>query len=85
MFIEETSKWGAKLISLDQSLISQILFSAYNNRSQFPFKEHIRDYIIGVQSASVADKLITYNKTHFQWLHIPILTPEELIVSLFKK
>jgi hypothetical protein len=81
-FLEEISKWGSILMPLDTVLLSKITSTAYANRSTLSFKEHFRDYVIGIQASSVAQQFITYNKDHFQWMQIPVLTPEEFIRSI---
>jgi len=47
----------------------------------FPFKNHARDYFIGVIAAHNDTILITYNTRHFDWLPKQVLTPEEFVRS----
>lgn len=85
MFIDETLKWGVVHLPFESNLIPQIISTAYSNRGKLSLKEHFRDYMIGVQAESVSEEFISYNKDHFTWLKIPVLTPEEFIEKNFMK
>jgi predicted nucleic acid-binding protein len=85
MYLEEVMKWGGIFMKFNPDLTQSITTTAYNNRGKLAFRDHFRDYMIGIEASSVAEILITYNKTHFEWLNIAILTPEEFILKCYKK
>lgn len=85
MFIDEVSKWGGIFLKFDPKLTYPITKSAYENRGKLAFKEHFRDYMIGNEANSVGELLITYNKSHFDWLKVSVMTPEEFVLSCYKK
>ena len=77
--IKEIAKWNGILMKFNDKVIPEVIEVSYENRGQLSFRDHFRDYLIGVESSKVAEKMITYNKKHFKWMKIPVLTPEELI------
>ena len=60
--------------------VEVIINRIYSNKQNLPFKHHIRDYLIGMQSEKEKREIITYNVSHFQWLNgVGVKTPEEFI------
>ncbi len=80
VFETEMKKFDCKMLGWDCGSVSSIVSRSYDNRRKLPFRDHIRDYIIGVQVEKEERGLITYNTSHFKWLnHIEVKTPEEFI------
>jgi predicted nucleic acid-binding protein len=80
--VKEIAKWNGILMEFNQNVIPEVIKASYANRGQLSFRDHFRDYFIGVEASKVAERIITYNKSHFHWLNIPVLTPEELILEI---
>ncbi|NMC04854.1 MAG: type II toxin-antitoxin system VapC family toxin [Candidatus Lokiarchaeota archaeon] len=72
-------------VVLPWNLIDQkvVLEAAIANKGTLAFKQHFRDFIIGMQCMAAGMPLVTYNTQHFQWCKgISILTPEEFASEL---
>ena len=79
-FKTDIQKFNGIFLEWDNNLIPDVIRYAFNERSQLPFKQHFRDFIIGVECRNNSASLITYNKNHFTWLsEIQIYNPEEFI------
>ncbi len=82
-FTEEVQKYGGVLLKNNSYDVQAVVETAYQNRVRLPFKQHFRDYIIGIEAIKNVKKLITYNTRHFDWItEIGVETPEELILEL---
>ncbi len=79
-FLEEIQKINGSFLGWDSIEVSEVLKNAVANKSTLPFREHIRDFLIGTQCERLKLNLITYNKNHFVWVkNISLLTPEEFV------
>lgn len=81
-YLVEIKKLNGKILDWDSVITQDVLKNAINNRKKLPFRHHFRDFIIGTQCEKTGFNLISYNKTHFDWVkNITILTPEEFILN----
>ncbi len=79
-FLEEIQKINGSFLGWDSIEVSEVIKNALTNKSTLPFRDHIRDFLIGTQCERLKINLITYNKSHFSWMReVSILTPEEFI------
>ncbi|UCE14537.1 MAG: hypothetical protein JSV04_05000 [Candidatus Heimdallarchaeota archaeon] len=81
LFKKDMEALGAVINELTYQDIFHISRNAKN--SALPFRHHARDFIIGTHAHIHESKLITFNKTHFDWLgQENILNPDEFVVLL---
>ena len=79
-------KFDGIFLNWDNSLILEVIQNAFAYKNQLPFKNHIRDFIIGTECEKKQTPLITYDKKHFTWVNkIKIFTPEEYLLELSLK
>ncbi len=79
-FKKDIQKFNGIFLQWDNKFIPDVIQNAFNEKSNLPFKQHFRDFLIGVESIKIPASLITYNKKHFTWLkEIKIYNPEEFI------
>jgi predicted nucleic acid-binding protein len=81
LFKKDIEALGATINDLAYQNIFYISKNAKN--SALPFRHHARDFIIGTHAQFHKAKLITFNKTHFDWLgQENVLSPDELVMVL---
>ena len=80
-FDSEIEDINAKIDFMDKDVSIKISEMVVLKNKSFPFKNHARDYFIGVIAAHNDTILITYNTRHFDWLPKQVLTPEEFVRS----
>ena len=81
-FWEDVQELDAIFLSWGIVELPELLERANQNKSTLPFRDHLRDYLIGMESEKCSIGLITYNLKHFFWLeNTPIITPEELVLA----
>ena len=86
IFQTEMQKFNGVFLDWKVANVEVIINRIYANKQNLPFKHHIRDYLIGMQSEKENRRIITYNVSHFQWIkNIGVITPEELIKEVQKK
>ena len=79
-FKKDIQKFNGIFLQWDNSFIPDVIQYAFNEKSNLPFKQHFRDFLIGLEIVKIPATLITYNKKHFTWLkEIKIYNPEEFI------
>ena len=79
-FRRDIQKFNGIFLEWDNNFIPEVIQYAFREKSHLPFKQHFRDFIIGVECKNISASLITYNKKHFTWLkEIHIYNPEEFI------
>ncbi|MDK2383791.1 MAG: hypothetical protein QI199_03130 [Candidatus Korarchaeota archaeon] len=69
----------AEIPPITREITEKVAERAFTNRRALPFRHHARDYLIGAQAEHLGTWIVTYNKRHFAWVNVPVLTPEELI------
>ena len=83
-FMLELKDLEAKVDLLNEEIGEKVSDIVIQKNQTFPFKQHARDYFIGVIADYNRTILITYNKRHFDWLQEKALIPEEFIISFLK-
>ncbi|MHA1617641.1 MAG: hypothetical protein ACTSVZ_00045 [Promethearchaeota archaeon] len=84
-FRDEMSKFNCQFLDWQISQPKKIILQAYRQKDRLPFRDHIRDFLIGMQSQNQNRRLITYNLSHFKWLNkYSAITPEDLIMEIEK-
>lgn len=81
-YLAEIQKFNGKILDWDSVITQDVLKNAINNRKTLPFRHHFRDFIIGTQCEKLGLDLISYNKSHFDWVkNVITQTPEEFILD----
>ena len=81
-YLAEIQKFNGKILDWDSVITQDVLKNAINNRKTLPFRHHFRDFIIGTQCENLGLDLISYNKSHFDWVkNVITQTPEEFILD----
>ena len=81
-YIAEIQKFDGKILDWDSVITQDVLKNAINNKKTLPFRLHFRDFIIGTQCENLGLDLISYNKSHFDWVkNVITQTPEEFILE----
>jgi predicted nucleic acid-binding protein len=79
-FLEDIKKFEGVFLDWKSIVIEEVIKNAIANKTNMPFRHHIRDFLIGTQCEALKISLVSYNKNHFNWLHtVSVLTPEEFI------
>jgi len=78
-FITDLNDFECILLSGNIIQIPELIEIAYMNKTNLPFREHFRDYMIGLECKSLGLPLITSNIRHFQWSKLENQTPEEFV------
>ena len=86
VFQKEMQKFNCIFLDWNVADVSVIINRIYANKNNLPFKHHIRDYLIGIQSEKEKREIITYNVSHFQWIkNVKVKTPEVFISEFQEK
>ena len=81
-YLAEIQKFNGKILDWDSVITQDVLKNAINNKKTLPFRHHFRDFIIGTQCENLGLDLISYNKSHFDWVkNVITQTPEEFILD----
>ena len=81
-YLAEIQKFNGKILDWDSVITQDVLKNAINNKKTLPFRLHFRDFIIGTQCENLGLDLISYNKSHFDWVkNVITQTPEEFILD----
>ena len=79
---EEMSAYDGHVVNVSPEHLHATATIAFACRRSLPFRDHARDYMIAGQCQGNVDVLVTYNKKHFEAMHLSgttLLTPEEFI------
>ncbi len=83
-FEAEIKDLEARIDLINEEIGEKISEIVFKKNKFFPFKNHARDYFIGVTAEYYQTILITYNTKHFDWLQKKALTPEEFLETFLK-
>jgi len=84
LFVHHVREFGGEFVGWNQFSIQDVVVNAYNARQKLPFRQHIRDFIIGTECETLGCELITFNVDHFYWVKsVPVKSPD-LFVSWFE-
>lgn len=79
-YLSDLEKFNGKMLEWGVFNLELLINNAYDNRAELAFKNHFRDYLIGLQCMNLKLQLVTYNQRHFTWCEgISIITPEDLV------
>ncbi len=80
-YVSEIGKFNGIMVEWGTIDAKAVVETALSLKATMPFRENVRDFIIGTQCNQLDLFLITYNTHHFEWCkHAPI-TPEDFILS----
>jgi predicted nucleic acid-binding protein len=85
-FMIEMQKFNCRMLDWQMGDPELIINKAFDWKQQLPFKDHIRDYLIGTQCKNENRTLITYNVSHFSWIEkIEVIAPEDFVRRFERK
>jgi predicted nucleic acid-binding protein len=79
-FVLHMQEFGGECVGWDQVSIQDVIVNAYNARQKLPFRQHIRDFIIGTECETLGCDLVTSNVDHFSWVKkITVKSPQDFV------
>ncbi len=82
-FVQHVGEFGGELVGWDKVLVQDIVVNAFNARQKLPFRQHIRDFIIGTECETLGCELITWNVKHFFWAKkVKVRSPDQFVTWL---